>query len=257
MRKVASFCRWSLFMGVACGLAMLPVGNRVARAESISILILANGTPINVDAITTGGTSTDYGTVDTVTLNTLLVSAGSAYQFSALGGSSNWSGASSGGILTLSGGIFLPAGATGSTSLSVTETENGFNTPTGPKGTLFSASTANFDDAGPGNFQTVFSKFNAIRTSTYLVASTALGPDAEGASASRAIPSFATPYTLVNSISFSLSLSSPEASNEFGVTSKAVVVPEPASVVTMLIGLPLPLVGLTWLRRRRKLVQSS
>jgi hypothetical protein len=41
----------------------------------------------------------------------------------------------------------------------------------------------------------------------------------------------------------------------FSVGAQATVVPaipEPASVVTMLIGLPLPLVGLAWLRRRAR-----
>jgi hypothetical protein len=38
---------------------------------------------------------------------------------------------------------------------------------------------------------------------------------------------------------------------------KATAIPEPASVVTMLIGLPLPLVGLAWLRRRRTVVENS
>ena len=37
MRKAASFSRWSLLLGVACGLAMLPVANRAARAEAIDV----------------------------------------------------------------------------------------------------------------------------------------------------------------------------------------------------------------------------
>ena len=258
MRKAASFSRWGLLMGVACGLAMLPVANRAARAETISISIVANGTPIPVDPlILSGATSQNYGTVDLTTLNTLMHSAGSVYEFSALGGSSNWPGASTDGTLTLSGGIFIPTGAIGSTSLSITETESGFNTPSGFSGTLLSSSTGNFNDAGPGNSHSASSSFNAITTPTYLVASKITGPDPQVGSASTPIPSLVTPYTLTNVISFSLS--SPGASDSFGVTAKvtATAIPEPASVVTMLIGLPLPLVGLAWLRRRRTVVENS
>lgn len=258
MKKFGSFSRWTLLMGVACGLAVLPVANRAARAESISISIVANGTTIDVDPlILSGATPTFYGTVDLVSLNSALVSAGSAYQFSALGGSSNWSGASTGGTLTLSGGISIAAGTVGNTSLSITETESGFINPSGPSGTLLSSSTGNFNDAGPGNSHTANSSFNGITTPSYLVASKITGPDPEGGSASAAITSFSTPYTLTNSISFSLTPSSSGPSDSFGVTAKATAIPEPASVVTMLIGLPLPLVGLAWLRRRTVVVKNS
>ena len=93
MRKAASFSRWSLLMGVACGLAMLPVANRAARAEMISISIDANGTTIPVDLAHSHWcpTSQNYGTVDLTTLNSLLGLAGSVYQF-AIGGSSNYPG---------------------------------------------------------------------------------------------------------------------------------------------------------------------
>ena len=260
MRKAASFSRWGLLMGVACGLAMLQVANRAARAETISISIVANGFTIDVDTLATGGTSTNYGTVDIVTLNTILAGDGSAYQFSALGGSSNWSGASTGGILSLTGEISIPAGITGSTSLVISETEKGFNTPSGFAGTLLSSSTGNYNDAGPGNSHSADSAFNlpAITTPTYKIASTNTGPDPHTGSASAPIPSFTTPYSLSNFISFSLTPnSSLSPVDSFGVTAKVTAIPEPASVVTMLIGLPLPLVGLAWLRRRRTVEQNS
>ena len=260
MTKAASFSRWGLLMGVACGLAMLPVANRAARAETISISIVANGSTINVDTLATGGSSTNYGTVDIVTLNTILAGDGSAYQFSALGGSSNSSGASTGGILSLTGGISIPAGITGSTSLTITETESGFTTPSGPSGTLTSSSSATFNDANTSNSHLADSSFNAITTPAYTVASTSIMglPNSPGNGASASIPSFATPYTLTNFISFSLTPSSSLSPTDgFSVSAKATAIPEPASVVTMLIGLPLPLVGLAWLRRRRTVEQNS
>ncbi len=263
MRKVVSFSRWGFLMGVACGLAMLPVANRAARAESIDIVISVPGFSIVVDPLATGGTSTNYGTVDIVTLNTFLAVDGSAYQFSGLGGSSNWSGAPGGGILSLTGAISIPAGTPGSTSLNITETESGFNSPSGFSGTLQSSSSATLNDAGTGNFHMADSTFNSTpSTASYLVASSpSTGPNSPGGFASVSIPSFGTaPYMLTNFISFSLtpSLTSSPVDN-FGVTAKATAtaIPEPVSVVTMLIGLPLPLVGLAWLRRRRKVVENS
>ncbi len=255
MRRVATFRRWTAILtGLACSLALLGSTDQAARAETISISItLGNGDVIPVDALILGGaTPTFYGNVDIATLNSFLSADGSAYQFSALGGSSNYSGASSGGTLTLTGGISIPAGMTGNTGLTITETESGFITPSGPSGTLASSSTGNFNDAGTGNYHTAFSSFNALPpTPTYTVASTKPGPDFEGGGSSTTITSFSTPYTLTNSISFNLVPSSSTPTDGFSVTVKATAVPEPASLVTMAIGLPLPLLGLAWLRRRR------
>jgi len=238
-----------LALGVLIGLAVSE-----ARAETISITVVANGVIIPVDPLTTGGSTTNYGTVDLTTLNALLTGAGSAYQFSALGGSSNWSGAPSGGILSLSGGLFIPVGGVGSTSLTITETEDGFISPSGGSGTLNSSSTGNFNDAGPGNSHDANSSFNAITTPTYTVASIITGPDPEGGSASTGIPAFVTPYTLANFASFNLTASATASPQDsFGVTVKALAaIPEPASLVTMLFGLPLPMVLLGLVQRRRR-----
>jgi hypothetical protein len=262
MRKAVSFSRTGFLIGVACGLAVLAVANPAARAESITISIVANGFTIPVDPlILSGATSQNYGTVDLTTLNSILTTDGSAYQFSALGGNSNWSGSPSGGTLNLFGGISIPVGGTGSTSLTITETESGFISPSGPSGTLSSSSTGNYNSASPGDSHSANSSFNAITTPTYVVATGPLspGPDPETGSASAAIPSFVTPYTLTNSISFSLAPSaSGSPSDGFGVNAKVVaaaVVPEPASVVTMMLGMPLPLLYVAWLRRRRALAR--
>ncbi len=257
MRKVATFHRWGILTGIACGLALLPIASRSASAEIISITIVANGVTIPVDGLVlSGASSTNYGTVDLTTLNGLLAGAGSAYQFSALGGSSNYGSAQAGGILSLSGGISIPSGMTGSTSLTITETESGFTTSGASSGTLASSSTGNFNNAGTGNSHMADSTFNASpSTPLYTVASTKTGPDFEGNGASTMITSFASPYMLTNYISFSL-VPGTGPVDGFSVTSKATAVPEPASMVTMLIGLPIPLLGIAWLRRRTSLANA-
>ncbi len=257
MSRAASLGRWNLWMGVACILALLPVLNCTARAETITMSMAVDGGPyvvIDAFATTSSGPPT-YNITDISGLNTLLT--GTAYQFISLGGSSTtFPGSSAGGTLSLTGEIITTGPATGQT-VSIMETLSGFTSPTGPSGTLASSSTGNFNNAGPGNSHSASSMFNAISTPTYTVASTTTGPDHEGNGAFAPIPngSFTTPYSLTNVITFSLS--SAGADDTFGVTAKASAVPEPASVVTMLIGLPLPLVGLAWLRRRRTAIANS
>ena len=93
MRKAASFSRWSLLMGVACGLAMLTAANCAARAESIDIMISGPGFSFDLGAFQTGvPTPQNFGSVDTSAgspLNSTLVADGSAYQISAIGGTSD------------------------------------------------------------------------------------------------------------------------------------------------------------------------
>src|SRR5271157_3169575 len=108
MRKAASFSRWSLLMGVACGLAMLTAANCAARAESITITVMVPGHPsIAVMTIPPPplNPTQSFGTANLNMLNTALNIDGSAYQFTALGGNSNWPGTSTsaGGYLQLTG----------------------------------------------------------------------------------------------------------------------------------------------------------
>lgn len=257
MRKMFSLSRACLLLGVACGLGMIVVGGRESRAESITMTIVANGVTIPVDPlILSGADSQNYGTVDIATLNSLLIGAGSAYQFSALGGSSNWSGAPDGGVLNLSGGIFIPKGATGNTDLTITESEDGFISPSGPTGMLASGSTGNFAAAGPGNSHDASSSYTGMGTVTagpYTVASTNTGSDPETGGATAGIPTFVTPYSLQNFISFHLTPSATTSPTDgFSVNATVTAaVPEPTSIISMALGLPLPLVlYLAWLRRR-------
>jgi len=240
---------------------MVVFEGRSARAESISITIVANGTTIAVDPlILSGATSQNYGTVDLALLNFQLATAGSAYQFTALGGYSNWAGAPTGATLNLLGAIVIPTGGTGNTSLTITETEDGFISPVGPNGTLASASTGLFNAAGPGNSHDANSSFNALTTPTYTLGSTNTGSDPETGNSSIAVAPVLAPYSLNNFMSFSLTPSgttSPSDGFAVGANLTASVIPEPASVLMMSIGLSLPLLGLTWLRRRRKAEASA
>ena len=248
MVKVGSFCRWIFLTGIVCGLTVLPIGNCAARAELITFSFDVDGTIIAFPPPSSGTpTAATYSTAELTTLNTLLTGAGSAYTFQSLGGSSNWSGAPGGGVLSLSG--IVTVGSTGSTSLSVTESELGFNSPSGLPGTLSSSSSATFNDAGTGNSQSADSYIGSSTTPLITLSSSAsTGPNSPnpGPPGTAYVSSLGTSYGLNNYIAFSLSTSTPGANDAFGVSAKVTAVPEPASVVTMLIGLPLPLVGLAW-----------
>jgi len=239
---------WAFALMAVIGLA---AGD--ARAASISMTIdLSGGPPILVDLFTVGGTATDYGTVNLALLNAALAARGSAYQFSALGGQSNFPGTSAQGQLSVSGGIQIVAGTGGDTFLKITETESGFTAPTGPTGTLMSSSTGNFTNQASGAGHTASSSFNATDTPTYSVLSSGLTPNPQGGTGSAAVAPVASLYELNNVITFGLT---PQAGlnvvDSFGVTATiTAAVPEPASLVTMLMGIPFPLVVVGLLRRR-------
>lgn len=262
MSKWLRFCRDGLVMGVACSLAMIALEGREARAGIVITMSIGGGpaidlAPFTTPLVTDPGQLNNYGTVDLNGLNTLLAASGSAYQFTAIGGSSNFAGAPSGGNLSLTGGVTIPAGVGGSTVLTLTETESGFTSPSGISGTLASTSQGNYSAAGPGNSHDAQSSFNSVSTSLYTVASTSSGADHEQNQASAAIPAFVTPYSLTNFISFHLTPSSSNPTDNFNVVAVATsVVPEPVSMVTMLIGLPLPLMCLAWMRRHRALAKA-
>jgi hypothetical protein len=264
MSKWLRFCRKRLIMAAACGLGLLACEVREASAGIVIEMSLNGGVTFTDLAAFTTPLLTDplqlqnYGTVNLDLLNTFLGASGSAYQFTALGGSSNWAGQPDGGALSITGGIEIPAGAAGTNTLLLRETEAGFTSPSGPAGTLLSASTATFSGAEKGNLHTASSSFNLLSTPLYQVLSNGTFPNNQGGNQMAAIPAFVTPYTLDNEIRFGL-IGSPKFSptDNFGLAAAATVIPEPASVVVMMIGLPVPLVGLAWLRRRRALAARA
>jgi hypothetical protein len=247
-----------LFLGLAVAALMsLPAGQ--ARAEAITMSISIAGGPL-IDLSTFGGVGTSNGytmnDAAITALNAALTTAGSEYQFSTtgatvLGGTSNFPGSSQG-QLTLSGTI-LSVGS-GDARLTIVESESAFTSPTGPAGTLNSSSTGNFDNqpAGPGH--TASSAFNTTSTPTYTVSSLTSGTNpGTGGMASAPLSSVPTLYTLTNTISFGLvagSVGSPVVDG-FSVIATVSAIPEPTSLVMMLTGMPVPLVLLGILRRRR------
>jgi len=245
-----------LLLGLALS-ALLGLSASQAHAETIDITIQVGTGPV-VDLSTFGGVGSANGYVMNdaaiFALNSFLTTSSSQYLFgtgaTTLGGISNFAGHSVG-ALELTGTLLSVRG--GTAALTITETEGGFTAPTGPLGTLHSASTGDFSGAAAGTGHTAFSSFNATSTPTYSVLSTTTIPNPAGGQASVPIAPIPTLYTLTNSITFNLGAgtSANPIVDGFAVLAVISAVPEPASLVMMLTGIPLPIVVIGLLRRRR------
>jgi hypothetical protein len=262
---------WSLALT-----ALLSLTASQARAELISMtLIVGTGggavtIPVDPFAVVTP-TSYTVNSVGLTALNALLAAAGSQYQFATamgaettLGGSSNFGLPSSAisGQLSVTGELHALGSGTGTNDkLTLIEVESGWTSPTGPIGILRSSAGANFTNQPSGGGIVSHSEFNAQSTPSYTVLSTSILPnpgDNKGPT-SNGIAPVSTLFTLRNFVTWGIDapgLTKPgpggDVVNGFSQSATiAVLVPEPASLVTMLLGVPFPLVVFGLLRRRR------
>jgi len=248
---------WSLALSALIGLMASE-----ARAETITMTLTVGGGPsFVVDAVAVvGATTYNVDSTGIAAINSFLATNGSEYRFVSLGGSSNFPGDPTQGQLVATGEIHSVGTAGANAVLSLSESEAGFTSPTGPSGTLMSSSTGNFTNQPAGGGHTASSSFNAIVTPTYSVLSTTTNPNGAAGAASVGVAPVPTLYKLDNAITFGLAhpaSTGPDIVDSFGVTAtiRANAVPEPASLVTMLTGLPLPLVVVGLLRRRRAMAK--
>jgi hypothetical protein len=249
------------------------------RAETISMTVSVTGAaaPLVLDGlagVTPGATSYNVsgnagpgnypGTGAFTAINAYLAANGSAYQLTALSGQSNFPGSPLPASLSLTGDIHAVATGGSNLGLTITETESGFtNPPPGSVATLTSSTVGNFNNQPAGGGHESFSRLNATQTPSSTHLSTSTGPNPGGTTppTSVAIGSVPTLYTLTNVISWGVSspgLSKPAAGGadvtetSFGVVASVAAVPEPASLVVFLTGMPLPLAVVFGLMRRRR-----
>ena len=151
----------------AAALMSLPAGQ--AQAEVITMSVAVEAGPV-LDLATFGGVGTANGYVmdsgAILNLNAFLANFGSQYQFTAIGGTSNFPGGNAPfrGQLTLDGA--LTSTGTGP-ALTISETEAGFTAP--PPYSLTSSSTGFFVNQPSGGGHTASSSFNGASTPTYSV----------------------------------------------------------------------------------------
>jgi len=232
--------------------AVLALSASQARAAAITMTIDTTAGSFLVDVVANAGSNTySVDAAGLAAINGFLSANGSQYQLVSLGGSSNFPGGSQG-QLVLTGEIHSVSGGGDDAFLRITESEDSFTSPVGPSGTLNSSSTGNFTNQPAGGGHTASSAFNATSTPTYSVLSSTTDPNPGGGMASIGVAPVPTLYTLTNVATFGLAhAGSNDIVDSFGVTATINAVPEPASLVMMLTGMPLPLVVIGLLRRRR------
>jgi hypothetical protein len=245
--------------GLSLGLALaalLGLSAQKANAAPMTLTVLLDGTEI----FTTSGNDTSV-TANVTVLNASL--AGTGYTFSNLGGSSNFPGSNTlavGGFIADSGNLSREGGTGG--VLTIIVTEDGFTAPAGGFGAnLFSSPTATFAGTTAGtSFQTDMGTFTpggggaSVSTAEQTLASNGTPGDSHSVTVSTGIPSYVTPYTLALTQTISLtqrSTISAATDSIGGTVTVLAVVPEPASLIMMVTGMPLPLVVMGLLRRRR------
>jgi hypothetical protein len=235
---------------LALGLAaLLCFTGREANAGNLTITVSWTGGSVSVDWTSpqaVPGGSADSFAVDPTLLNTAIAASG--YQFTELGGSSNNPGDPAGSILRVTGTALLNGSVAPPSAISIVASQTEFTSPSGP-GTLLSQSTANFRNALAGSDEHSWASLDA--TSTASLAFLPPGGFQTDSTAANANP---LGYTLSASVVINLvgASGTSGASDQFSNNvSFASATPEPASILMMVTGMPLPLVVMGLLRRRR------
>jgi hypothetical protein len=255
--------------GYVLSLALIAVIGLIApeaRSETITMTISLGGgaTHVVVNSAADPSKGFTVSTAELAVINGFLTTNGSQYQFGAtstatsvLGGSSNFPGTASQGNLVLTGELHSIPGGGADAVLKITETESGFTAPTGSLGTLTSSTVGNFtNELNTSKGETVTSMFNATSTPSYTVLSDGgvTNPGVNGGPKSVPISPVSTLYTLANVVTFNLShaAGTSDVIASFGISAVIATVPEPASMVVFLTGMPLPLAVVFGLMRRRR-----
>lgn len=239
---------------LALGLtALLGLSARESRAANMTLTVVYNGT-----------TFTPFtGTMNAVTPSLTVLNgdlAGSGYSFTGIGGSSNNGFATSNAFVADSGTLQFTAGGTGGT-LTIIVSETGFtapasgtgNTMMSTQGATFTNTTAASSQSDVGNFMDSGAVNQNLPTSPSTLFGTTMA--SQSSSATAGLPAYAIPFTLTSTTTINMGAASSSSPGNDVFTSttsvQSTVVPEPASLILTLTGMPLPLVVMGLLRRRR------
>jgi hypothetical protein len=239
----------TLAMGVA---ALIGLAAPEARAGNLTMVISWGANALTIDAaspLANPDSTANFLDVNTAAVNAQLA-ATSAITLSGLTARSNNPGQADPTGATLQEQGTATVTGTGITTITIATFQTQFTIPAGA-GTLSSSSTANYTNSNVGASTAASSSYNTTLltpTLTYNYTG-ATNPQAFSGNNSIAVGAPTSPYTLDNSATISLTA----GSNQFSVAARynAAAVPEPASIILMLTGMPLPLVVMGLLRRRR------
>jgi hypothetical protein len=266
MNKWLSLRSTVLALGLVCGLGMILCSGSTARAGNLEIIVTETGpggavVPImdnfGLDTDPTIG-SINVDTAPDTGINLLLAN----YNFRSLQANSNSPGDATSATLNQNGNVQLNAGGSG--SITILASDNQYNSPTGPFGTLNSSGSATFNHATNGNpsdFQSWFNPSNSVGTKevpspilTFLAHSPPDPNSHSGDAAPTSVGTVVAQYGLTNQTTITLTGGAPgvpanPASDQFTGATTLTAVPEPTSMALMLAALPVWIFGV--MRRRR------
>jgi len=239
-------------------IALLALSAGEASAAPMSLTVFLNGTSVYSVTGTNQGVTADAAALTTA-LNSGSIHSG--YSFSSLSGASDFPGATGpvGGYVSDAGNVTFTPGGTGGL-LKIVVTENGFTAPVSGTGTtLTGTATAIYSGAATTSSQSFVGNFkdnSAVNVNTPTIVQLANGTshDAHANTVTAGVPTYVIPYTLTNTTMIRLTSSGSSPSNDVFTGKTSIVttaVPEPASLIMMVAGMPLPLVVMGLLRRRR------
>jgi len=227
-----------------------------AQAETLTLSVYAGTNTTVAPIYTVTGTSPTAVTANTGILNSDLAGAGfGAYSFTNLGGSSNNPGDNTvGSFILTSGNLTVTSGGSGEgTAITVVLSEGGFTLPASSS-SLLDRAQSNVAGASMSSQMSTgtFTDATSTTVSTPLITLGTTGGDMTHTSS---LGTYVTPFTLESQTTLAMTAASASGPGSNGFSQKVTVgasaVPEPASLVLMLTGMPLPLVVLGLIRRRR------
>lgn len=218
-------------------------------------------------------------TFNTQALNNFLSSNGSNLTFQAGSGvSDNQASATqaSGANLTSTGQVNLTGtNASGANSITITAFLQDYSTPTGTSGMISSSSSNTFTSTAVGDNSTFNSWYNSDNsaggtllpsglvtyTSTNTTTNNGQPSIPTSGTTTAAISPFVTPFSLTNTTTITLTPTGKTNESDLYngttlVTASGTAIPEPASIIMMLTGMPVPMIVLGMLRRRKAAVKA-
>jgi len=252
-----------LILAAACGLAMIALAGPSARAGDVTIIVTEGAlTPVVINlgsGLEGPGTTANNVTADVAAVNAALTAAGYDFNFNALGAIANSPAAGIAATLLLTGQVFRTTTGSNAT-ITIDATQNDYTSLVAHPGVMTSFSTANFFPNG-GVSQVGSSYFGPTNvqddtSGPHTTAPTLFPPGGSTMEPPIGVPQ--TPvFSLTNRVVITLNgdtsggLNPPTDQFTHSTTVTATVIPEPASVTMLGMGMPVAFMGLMWLRRRR------